>query len=314
MPQDRSGPPPGTDRRSRWSWLVPAAGALWAAWHLRRSYFFYDEWSMIDRVLHSSAVDGTIKSFNGHLWMLQYWVYHAQVFRFGVDDHRFVIVVFLGALVTLHLSLATLFRASGLSRTPSMVVGGLLTYLGVASQNFLFAIQISTTLSMAAGVAASAIVLAADPSMVRAVAAGTLLLLAVAIDSGTALIALTLAACVTLLSWRGLARFVVLPAILALGLWVALGNRGPAFPADLDTRAHFARQLLLLSAGGLFGQIGATGEVTGAIVLAGSIALIGFGIRRRIVDRRGRIMFIAGAAATLVATAALAQARAGVPR
>ena len=71
-------------RQWPWQWIVvPVSGALWATRQLRHSYFFYDEWSIIGRVLHMPAGAGTMASFNGHLWMLQYWLYRAQVSWFG---------------------------------------------------------------------------------------------------------------------------------------------------------------------------------------------------------------------------------------
>jgi hypothetical protein len=316
-----------------WAWLVVLAGAGWAGWHLRGSYFFYDEWSMIDRVLHTRSVDGMMASFNGHLWMLQYWIYRAQVFGFGVTDHLFVCTVFVCALVALHVSLATLLRASGLSRTSSALLGGLLTYLGVASQNFIFAIQMSPALSLAAGIAAAALALtgfdaaghaarqpgrhaidgrgagALRPSTRRIWSVGLLMLLSVGLDSGTALMAVTLAGCVTLLAWRGTARLAILPAIVALGLWAALGDRGPDFPADLETRALFLGRLLLRAGGGLVGH----GKTVGILVLAVFATIVFFALRRGYLDERDRIMLIAGTVTTIVIAGALTAARAGVP-
>lgn len=64
----------------RWiPWIaIPGLGGFWAAYGLRHTYFFYDEWSMIDRVVRLPFWAGTTSSFNGHLWMLQYWLYRAQ--------------------------------------------------------------------------------------------------------------------------------------------------------------------------------------------------------------------------------------------
>jgi hypothetical protein len=291
------------------SWLVPLAGALWAAWHLHRSYFFYDEWSMIDRVLHEPPLAGTMASFNGHLWMLQYWIYRAQVTWFGVDDHVFVAAVFVVALVVLHVSLAMLLRVSGLSPVSSTLLAGLLTYLGAASQNFLFAVQLSPALSLAAGAAASALALAGPPTGRRAVAVGSLALLAVALDSGMALVSVTLASVVTVLAWPGRARLAVVPGLLAVAFWAIVGSHGPAFPASLDVRAQFAGELLLHAAGALIGR----GSRTGAVLLAIAVILVVSVLRRGEADARGRIMLVAGGAATTVVVAALAAARAGYP-
>jgi hypothetical protein len=125
------------------AWLLPIAGVCWAAWNLRGGYFFYDDWAMIDRVLHTTPVEGMTTGYNGHLWILQDWVYRIQVFWFGVDANTFIRGVFLCSLLLLHLSLAALLRASGLSRASSMLLGGLLTYLGAGAENFMWPVQLS---------------------------------------------------------------------------------------------------------------------------------------------------------------------------
>jgi hypothetical protein len=307
---------PGTPKRApwplarAWPWVaVPAAGALWAARYLRHSYFFYDEWSMIDRSVHLSAGPGLMSPFNGHLLMLQYLLYRAQVSWFGLDDHVFICVVFLCALVAFHASLAALFRASGLSRISSLLLGGLLTYLGAASQNFIFAIQTSPLLSPAACFAASALALARPPSPGRSLLVGALMLASVGLDSGMALLGLSFAVVVVALAWRRSAVLVVLPALLALGAWCATADLAPQFPAPLGPRAAFALHLLLRGLGCLVGR----GELAGAAILLLSAAGIGYGLRRGHVTGNARIVLCAGTVATGVVTAAMAQSRAGLP-
>lgn len=300
------------DRAEALAWLVPMAGVGWAAWNLRGGYFFYDDWAMIDRVLHTTPVEGMTTGYNGHLWMLQDWIYRIQVFWFGVDDNTFIRGVFLCSLLLLHLSLATLLRTSGLSRASSMMLGGLLTYLGAGAENFMWPVQSSATLSVAAGVAAAAVALRRpEPAPAHIVAVGLLSLLSVGLDSAMALMAVTLASVVTLLAWRGgrgSGRLAVVPAVFALGLWILLADRGPSSPADAQTRAAFFVRLVLHASGGLFGL----GQKAGAIVLILSIALIAIGIRKRYLDRRHHIMLAAGTAAALVVAAALTLARAGI--
>jgi hypothetical protein len=291
------------------TWLVPLLGVCWAAWNLRGGYFFYDDWAMIDRVLHTTPVEGMTTGYNGHLWILQDWVYRIQVFWFGVDDNTFIRGVFLCALLVLHLSLASLLRASGLSRASSTMLGGLLTYLGAGAENFMWPVQLSATLSVAAGVAAAAIALRRMPPATAHIAAvGVLSLLSVGLDSAIAFMSVTLAAVVTLLAWRGIARLAVVPAIVALGLWTFLADRGPSFPADAATRAAFAVRLVLHASGGVFGL----GPTAGAIALIIALALIGIGFHKGYLDRRSRIMLAAGSAAALVVVAALTVARAGI--
>jgi len=289
------------------SWLAPLAGALWAAWHLRHAYFFYDEWGMVGRVLHAGMWEGMFASFNGHLWALQYWIYRIQVHQFGVDDHRFVGVVFVAALVVLHLGLATLLRVSGLSAISSTLLAGLLTYLGASSQNFVFAVQASPALSLAAGTAATAIVLAGRPTRRRAAGVAGLLVLSVAIDSGTALATIPMSGVATMLAWRGPARLAVLPALVIVVLWFGFVP-APVFHAGWDTRAHFAVRLLLHATGAL----AAGGSGTGLVLWLLAAILVAMAFRGGHLDARSRIMIAAGGAATCVVLAAIAYARAGI--
>jgi hypothetical protein len=287
---------------------VPVLGVCWAVWNLRGGYFFYDDWAMIDRVLHTTAIEGMTTGYNGHLWMLQDLVYRIQVFGFGVDENTFIRIVFIGALLLLHLSLAALLHASGLSRLSAMMLGGLLTYLGMAAENYMWPVQLSPTVAVAAGVGAAALALG-RPATPRHIAAVVVLsLLSVGIDSAIALMSVTLTAGVTFLAWRGIARFAGVPAILALGLWILLADRGPEFPADLDTRAAFAVRLVSYSAGGVFGL----GQRAGIAVLIVTIALIAFGLHKRSLDRRSRIILAAGSVSALIVAAALTVARAGI--
>jgi hypothetical protein len=292
-----------------WPWVsLPAAGALWAAWHLRNSYFFYDEWSMVERALHMPPGLGMMANLNGHLLMLQYLLYWAQVAWFGLGSHTFICVAFVCALVAFHLSVAALFKVAGLPSVASVLLGGVLTYLGAASQNFIYAIQTSPMLSPTACFAASALALARPASRRRSVVAGALLLVSVGLDSGMALVGLPFAIVVVGLSWRRSALPAVLPALLALIAWFTLAGFGPAFPSSLGQKVGFARHLLLHALGGLVGR----GETVGAAILLLSAAVIVFGLRRRHVTGVPRIMLIAGTVATAVATAALAQSRAGL--
>jgi hypothetical protein len=192
------------------------------------------------------------------------------------------------------------------------MLGGLLTYLGAGAENFMWPLQSSATLSVAAGVAAAAIALRRpEPEPAHIVAVGLLSLLSVGLDSAMALMAVPLASVVTLLAWRGgrgSGRLAVVPAVLALGLWILWADRGPSFPADAQTRAAFFVRLVLHASGGLFGL----GQKAGVIVLILSIAMIAIGIRKRCLDRPHHIMLAAGTAAALVVTVALTMARAGI--
>ena len=143
---------------------------------MARTYYFYDEWSMVDRAVRSNMFDAATTSFNGHLWLVQDVLYRVQVAVFGVDDHAFISVLFVAALVVLHLSLAWLLHRGGVPGVASPLVAGLLVYLGAASQNFLFAVQVSPISAAACGLLATAIAIGHSPSRRARFAVAVLLL------------------------------------------------------------------------------------------------------------------------------------------
>lgn len=287
---------------------IPGAGALLAGWALRNSYFFYDEWTVVERALDMPAAAGMFTPFNGHVWIAQYWFYRLQLSWLGVDDHRLVCVLFVGALIALHAAVAVVFRVAGLSRPVALLAGGLITYLGAASQNFVFAIQVSPALATAAGVAATAIVLARPPSAASRAWVGGLMLAAVGFDSGTAVIAVTLAAGAALAAWRRRAWPVVLPAALAVvsALFWGWGDAAP-LPAAPGTRLVFGVHLLFRSAGALVGG----DEHAGLALVAASIAVLLAGVRWQAIGPRSAALLVAGTTAAGVATTAIAVSRAG---
>jgi hypothetical protein len=289
--------------------VIPACGALWAAINLQPSYFFYDEWGMVDRVLHMNALKGTMASWNGHLWMLQYWLYRGQVDWFGVNSHIFVSAVFVGSLIGLHLSLAALLSTSGMSSTTSLFVGGLLTYLGAASQNFIYAIQNASALSLGTSVAAAVVAMGRPKSPRHGVIAAVLMLASVGIDSAVAMIGVALAAIVLVLRWRRIGVLAAAPSIMALIAWSASGKTGGQITSfSVSDRAVFAWHLLLRALGAALGQ----GERVGAVLLLASLPMVVIGILKRWINGNTLIMLIAGAVSTGVALLGLAMTRSNI--
>lgn len=291
-------------------WLGwPTAGALWAIWHLRKSYFYYDEWSMISVVSHLDAVDGMTNSFNGHLWMLQYWLYRIQVSLFGVDSHFFVSSCFVVALIALHLSMTAVLRAHGLPRQFCLMVGGLLTYLGAASQNFIFAVQVSPILSMATGLFAVAMILRNDPTRNAIVAVAVLLVSAVVLDSGVAISAVVFAGVLGVIRWKSAAVWALAPAIIVNLWWHTTADLGQSFPASFFDRVSFANRLAFQSVGSIVGR----DQVAGALLTGVAATLILIALWQRWLDPRRLATLAGGMAAAFVTTAAVAFARAGLP-
>ncbi len=288
--------------------IIPLAGTLWAASGLRGLWFFYDEWSMIDRVMHTDAATGMLMSFNGHLWMFQYLVYGAQVSWFGIGHHWFIDAVLLLSLLSLQLAIATLLRITSVPVVTALVAAGLLTYLGVAAQNMLFGVELSPDLAIALCVWAAAVAIRFRPGWFSCAAVGTLLLAAVGVDSGAALAMAAFGAIVTVLTWRNWSALVVTPSLIALGAWYAFAPLGPSWPGSLGVRAAFTVHLFLQAFGGLVGG----GQTQGIVLSVFAAAFLWLGIQRGILAGAIRTLFIAGAVAVVVTVGAVAQSRAAL--
>lgn len=271
-------------------------------------YYFYDEWSMIYIGSHFKALDGMTTSFNGHLWMMEYWIYRIQVSVFGLDSRFFISACFVVAIVALHLSIAAVLRACDLPRQLSLMIGGLLAYLGCASQNFIFTVQVSLVLSMAAGLFGAAIVLRNLPSTRAIVGTGLCLLASSVLASGVAIGVVAFAGVIAAIRWRWAAVSAVAPAAIVLVWWFTTAELGEHYPAALGDRVSFASRLLLQSVGAVAGNERAVGAMLSGVAMT----LIVVALVCRWLDKRAVTLLVAGIASAIVTAAAIAQSRAGI--
>lgn len=282
------------------------AGAVWAALGLRGMWFFYDEWGMVQRVMTRSMWGSMTTTFNGHLWMLQDPIYRTQIDWFGLDRHLFVSAAFVVSLVLLHGALAALFRACTLPLPVSLSLAGLLTYLGPAAQNTIFAVQVSPTLALAMVMGAAWIVRSGGQSTARALGLAVVLIAAICTDSGVALSGVSLVTVLVIGQWRGWARLSLAPPIALASTVFVFADRGPSWSGTLATRLTFAIDLFLHAIGSLVGA----GRTTGMALTAIAAAFVAVGFRRRVVSRSSWVMLAAGGVATAATVAAIAQTRA----
>ncbi len=280
-------------------------GVLWAGRRLRHTYFYFDEWSMIGRVTQLGPIEGATTSFNGHLWLFQDGIFRVQALVFGLDSNTFIVVMFGLSLVALHLSLAALAVRIGVPLVPALMLAGLLTYLGPAAQNFVFAVQVSPTFATAAAVGATAIVLGRHPATRHCVIVSTLLLLSVLFDSGVGLLALALCGGSVVGLWPRQRWWVLAPSVLVTVFWYALGDLGPEFDATVGERIDFAARLLVRGAGAVVGG-GAWAGVAVLVLLAVVLA-----VSARRIDRVGWSVTLSAGIATTINIAGIAQSRAG---
>ncbi|MCB0979595.1 MAG: hypothetical protein H6513_10775 [Acidimicrobiaceae bacterium] len=296
-------------RAASWTGLV-LFGWWWAWRRLRHTYLFYDEWAMVDRVVHSAPLDGMTTGFNTHLWFLQDPIYRLQGLWFGFDDHWLVVALFLVALAGFQLVLAALFERAGMAVLPAALTATLLVYLGTASQNFTFAIQVSPTVAAAAAFTPGLLVIDRRASRMRDVGVGLAVLLATLADSGFGVVGLVFAAVLIsrVWSWRHLVSLV--PAALVLVWWFGLTDQGPApFPSSAGHQVVFAARLLIRSAGALVGG----GAVVGVAVLVVFVAAAAAALRWGTMPPGGRALAIGALVATVVVAVGISHNRAGIP-
>ena len=290
-------------------WLVvPALGAAWHAHNLRGTWWFFDDWSVFDRVVHVPALQGMAAGFNGHLWVLQYLVYRFQVTQLGIGSHAFVAGVYVLVLLGLQLATAAVLRAGRVPTLVSLLVAALATYLGVGAQNMLFAVQLAPMLAMALCVGAAALVLRRSPTRRTMLVVGLALLVSLGADSGYALSGVVLASVVVVRTWRGRPSLVIAPALASLAAWFAFADLGPSWPGTVTARIRFVAELTLHTTGGLVGRA----AVAGGVLLALAAVLVLAGLRAGFVTGPARTLLYAGGASAGITVVALAQSRAGL--
>lgn len=297
------------DRGHAALWIVAGASGLW--WSGRRvahTYFHYDEWSMLARGIKFDPIHGATRSYNGHLYLFQDLVYRTQATFFGLDHNRFVAAVFLASLLALHFALAWLAIRLGMSPLLALATGGLITYLGAASETFIFPFQLSPTFAAAVAITATAVAIDHDPSRRRAVVVGSLLVLSVLFDSGMSVLGLALGGGIVVSTWPRRFWWTLVPSVVIVVSWALVADLGQSYPGTLADRAGFMLRLILRSAGALVGG----GAWAGAAVLVAGGAAVTVAVHARLLSATARAVSFSGLAATLLTAASIAQSRATI--
>lgn len=280
------------------AWIVvPLAGLSWVLAHLSGTYYFYDEWSMIGRVVGSTnALSASFESFNGHLIFVTFWLYWVQLHLFGLGDHTLVYLVFALSLVAMHVTLALLLRTVRVPAIVALLGAGIVVYFGVGSQSMVFEFQLSWNLAYTSGFAAALIALRCRPTGPAAGALTGILLCGLLCDSAIATLGIVLVVVVLFCGWprRTAIAAVALP-VMAAAWWSAVVGRDLGGRESLAQEAAVAWRLIAAAAAGFGGRHG-----PGLTVTALSLALVIGGLLRRSFDRR-TISFTSAATVTLVA-------------
>lgn len=308
-----SGDESGTVSRTRLivAEVVVAAllGAVWAGRRLRATYFYYDDWSIIGRVTYFDPIKGATTSYSGHLAMFVDVFYRLQAFVFGLESNRFLVVVFLVSLVAVHLSLTAVAVQIGVPLTTSLILGGFLTYLGPAAQNFIFVVQFSSMFALASALGATAVALHGHGTRDHRIAVTVLLLASPLFDSAVGILALALGGGAVIGLWPRRYLWTLVPSLGVMAGWYLFGDLGPKFEASIRDRVVFAGRLGARGAGALVGG----GAWAGVVVFVVFVSAAVVAVASCRLDRAGKTVMLAAGAATVINVAGIAQSRAGLP-
>lgn len=291
-------------------WVIGlGVGSAWAGRRLMRTSTFYDEWTIVGQTLRSHPWEAAWTSFNGHLWLFQDAAYRIQLHMGGVDVRWVVVALQLAALAALHAVFARVAMIAGAPLSIALLGGLAVVYMGMAPQNWVFVVQWPAIASLAFALAACGLVVAGPVEPSRSAAVGLLLLAAVVVESGSGTIGVAMAAAVAAVCWGRRAVRSLLPAVAVLGGWYLLADPGPRFPSSLGRQLRFGTALLSRSAGGLLGLGPWLGAVMVLLVAAGSVWVL----RSGRVPLASRALVVGGCVGAVVAVAAIARSRAGLP-
>ena len=303
---------------------LPIAGIVWVGTFYRHTWYYYDEWSMIDRSM--GGWGGLLDGHQGHLAVENYLVYRAQRAWFGLQGHRLVFLGHFASLAAFQVTLALLLRKLGLPSLLALLSATVLTYFGPGSQNMLWEFQQNINFALAVCFLAAFVALREQKTQRAALVIAGLLALAVACDSGLAVLGAAYVGILVVALWpRRLAVFALVPPLLANLAWFAFGDQGVNIGASLSKMWTFAWRLFALSAAGLVGggerpsdvgghpttgTIPVSGVVVGLIVLALAGAGMAYGYKRHLLSRTVVASAVGGVAAAVLGVALLAKSRA----
>jgi len=272
-----------------------------------RTWFFYDEWSWIARVLspHGGHLRAAFQPFNGHLQFFGYFVFLAQVEWFGLTNHALVYGVFVLSLVALHVGIAVTLRGLGLAPAPAVVGGLALAYFGTGAQCMVFEVLLYTNFAVFFALVAGLVVIRLQPGPGPAAAVVLALFAATGFDSAIAMAASAFVVSLLAARWRQAPAWIaaaLLPPVAAWIAWVRWAGTSSVLDraVPMAERVEVGVRLVLRSVGGFFGGT----EAAGIAVIAVSTAIIGTAVARR--RLRGRPL--QGLAAGTLAAAAFALA------
>ena len=318
-------------QRALWAaWIVSTlAGLVWLATQYRGHWFYYDEWTTIDRSFGSWIQ--MFSGHQGHLEVFSYIVYRLQRSWLGLEGHQLVWLAFMASVAAFHVSVGVVLTRLRVPPFLALLAATLITYFGIGGQSVTWEFQLGINFALAACFAAAFVALGPGQSRREAIIVGALLLFALGADSGLAIMGSIFVGLVILIRWPwriGIPALV--PAALGQMAWFVFGDQGADINTTFDRIWEFATDLFLLGAGGLVGGgetssvveaaqgrsvpadpvIPVSGVTVGAIVLALAGVCVVYAFVRRRVDRTLLAGLVGGGLAAVVTTASIAETRA----
>ena len=291
--------------------VLPLLGLAFVAARYRVNWYFYDEWSMIHRVLatRNEILQGATLPYNGHLYIICYLVYKAQL-AFGLGNHALVWGMFCTSLLAVNIAVAMVLWAAGVPPLASTIAGAVIAYFGPGAQLMTFEFQFTMNAAIALPILSGYFVLRRRNRLLSSGLVAALLLLSIVFDSATAFAGLIFAAVLVMLSWRDRWTVAALAPSVVAGGALLLAAHGALLtqPATAGQEALFAVRLLLLALGGLVGG----GKVAGIVVLVASAAALTWALHTHSLSGPTRPLVTAGLVSGLAMVAVTAWSRAGL--
>ena len=290
---------------------VPLLGLAFVAPRYGANWYFYDEWSMIHRVLvtRNDVLQGATLPYNGHLYIICYLLYKAQL-ALGLGNHALVWGMFCASLLAVNVAVAMLLWVGGVPPLASSVAGAVIAYFGPGAQLMTFEFQFTMDAAIALPIFSGYFVVRDRNRRLSSVLVGILLLLSIIFDSATAFAGLIFVTVLVALRWRDRWTVVALsPSVVAGGI-LLLAAHGALLtqPASAAQEALFAIRLLFLALGGLVGG----GKVAGVVVLVVSAATLAWALHDGVLPTAILHLVTAGLVSGLAMVAVTAWSRAGL--
>src|SRR5688572_17672795 len=172
---------------------------VWVATQYGENWFYYDEWTTIDRSFGSW--DQMFSGHQGHLEVFSYIIYRVQRTWFGLEGHHLVWLAFMASIAAFHVSVAAVLTRLRVPVLLSLLAATIITYFGIGGQSVTWEFQLGINFALAACLFAAYFALGSEHSRRDAIIIGALLVFALAADSGLAVIGSIFVGIVMLICW-----------------------------------------------------------------------------------------------------------------